>query len=65
MARTELGWEPTTSLEDGLALTAAYLAEDVGHHRPHDVRLILAAAGSGPVSIPCTGQAAAPACNGR
>ena len=30
VARTELGWEPTTSLEDGLARTAAYLAEDAG-----------------------------------
>ena len=30
VARTELGWEPTTSLADGLARTAAYLAEDAG-----------------------------------
>ena len=30
VARVELGWEPTTSLEDGLARTAAYLAEDAG-----------------------------------
>ena len=30
IARAELGWEPTTSLEDGLARTAAYLAEDAG-----------------------------------
>jgi dTDP-glucose 4,6-dehydratase len=30
VARAELGWEPTTSLEDGLARTAAYLAEDAG-----------------------------------
>ena len=30
IARAELGWEPTTSLEDGLSRTAAYLAEDVG-----------------------------------
>ncbi len=30
MARSELGWEPTTSLEDGLARTAAYLADDAG-----------------------------------
>ena len=30
VAREELGWEPTTSLVDGLALTAAYLAEDAG-----------------------------------
>ena len=30
VARTELGWEPATSLEDGLARTAAYLAEDAG-----------------------------------
>jgi dTDP-glucose 4,6-dehydratase len=30
VARAELGWEPTTSLDDGLALTAAYLAEDAG-----------------------------------
>ena len=30
IARAELGWDPTTSLEDGLSRTAAYLAEDVG-----------------------------------
>ena len=30
VARVELGWEPTTGLEDGLARTAAYLAEDAG-----------------------------------
>jgi len=30
VARAELGWEPTTSLEDGLARTAAYLAQDAG-----------------------------------
>jgi dTDP-glucose 4,6-dehydratase len=30
VARGELGWEPTTSLEDGLARTAAYLATDAG-----------------------------------
>ncbi len=30
VARSLLGWEPTTSLEDGLARTAAYLAEDAG-----------------------------------
>ncbi len=30
VARAELGWEPTTSLEEGLSRTAAYLAEDAG-----------------------------------
>jgi dTDP-glucose 4,6-dehydratase len=30
VARAELGWEPTTSLEDGLARTAAHLAGDAG-----------------------------------
>lgn len=30
VARTELGWEPTTTLEDGLSRTAKYLAEDAG-----------------------------------
>jgi UDP-glucuronate decarboxylase len=30
VARAELGWEPTTSLEDGLARTAASLAEESG-----------------------------------
>ena len=30
MARAALGWEPTTSLRDGLLRTAAYLAEDAG-----------------------------------
>jgi dTDP-glucose 4,6-dehydratase len=30
VARAELGWEPTTSLEDGLSRTAAYLGEDAG-----------------------------------
>ncbi len=30
VARAELGWEPTTSLEDGLTRTAAFLAEDAG-----------------------------------
>ena len=34
VARTELGWEPTTSLEVGLARTAAYLAEDAGLPTP-------------------------------
>ena len=30
LARSALGWEPTTELVDGLARTAAFLAEDVG-----------------------------------
>jgi dTDP-glucose 4,6-dehydratase len=30
VARTELGWEPTTSLEDGLTRTADFLADDAG-----------------------------------
>jgi dTDP-glucose 4,6-dehydratase len=30
LARAELGWEPTTGLRDGLARTAAFLAEDAG-----------------------------------
>jgi dTDP-glucose 4,6-dehydratase len=30
LARSALGWEPTTPLTDGLARTAAYLAEDLG-----------------------------------
>ena len=30
LARSALGWEPTTTLTDGLARTAAYLAEDLG-----------------------------------
>ncbi|MGA2834958.1 MAG: UDP-glucuronic acid decarboxylase family protein [Acidimicrobiales bacterium] len=30
VARAELGWEPTTTLEVGLSRTAAYLAEDAG-----------------------------------
>jgi dTDP-glucose 4,6-dehydratase len=30
LARTALGWEPTTGLRDGLARTAAFLAEDGG-----------------------------------
>jgi dTDP-glucose 4,6-dehydratase len=30
VARTELGWEPTTSLEEGLSRTAAYLVEEAG-----------------------------------
>jgi dTDP-glucose 4,6-dehydratase len=34
IARAELGWEPTTSLEDGLAATAAYLAVDAGLPAP-------------------------------
>jgi dTDP-glucose 4,6-dehydratase len=33
-ARAALGWEPTTSLRDGLLLTAAYLAEDAGIKSP-------------------------------
>ena len=34
VARAELGWEPTTSLEEGLSRTAAYLAEDAGIAAP-------------------------------
>jgi dTDP-glucose 4,6-dehydratase len=34
VARTELGWEPTTGLEVGLARTAEYLAEDAGLPTP-------------------------------
>jgi nucleoside-diphosphate-sugar epimerase len=30
VAREALGWEPTTSLEEGLARTVAYLADQVG-----------------------------------
>jgi dTDP-glucose 4,6-dehydratase len=30
VARSQLGWEPTTSLEEGLSRTATYLAEDAG-----------------------------------
>ena len=30
VARAELGWEPTTSLEEGLSRTAEYLARDAG-----------------------------------
>jgi dTDP-glucose 4,6-dehydratase len=30
LARSALGWEPTTELADGLARTAAFLADDVG-----------------------------------
>jgi dTDP-glucose 4,6-dehydratase len=30
VAKAELGWEPTTSLDEGLSRTAAYLAEDAG-----------------------------------
>ena len=38
LARAELGWEPTTTLEDGLARTASYLAEDAGIVRPTSTR---------------------------
>jgi nucleoside-diphosphate-sugar epimerase len=34
VARAELGWEPTTSLRDGLARTAAFLAKDAGVPAP-------------------------------
>jgi len=34
VARTELGWEPTTSLEEGLSRTARYLAQDAGIAEP-------------------------------
>ena len=34
VARAELGWEPTTSLEDGLTRTARYLATDAGIAQP-------------------------------
>jgi dTDP-glucose 4,6-dehydratase len=37
VARAELGWEPSTSLEDGLHRTAAYLAEVAGIADPHGV----------------------------
>jgi dTDP-glucose 4,6-dehydratase len=30
LARTRLGWEPTTSLEEGLARTAAWVAREIG-----------------------------------
>jgi hypothetical protein len=30
LARSALGWEPTTGLREGLARTAAFLAEDAG-----------------------------------
>jgi len=36
VARAALGWEPVTSLEDGLARTAAYLAADVGIAEPSE-----------------------------
>jgi nucleoside-diphosphate-sugar epimerase len=34
LARTALGWEPTTALRDGLARTAAAVAEEAGVERP-------------------------------
>ena len=34
VARDELGWEPTTSLEEGLTRTAAYLAQEAGLSGP-------------------------------
>ena len=34
VARSALGWEPTTSLEDGLSRTATYLAQDSGLSDP-------------------------------
>ena len=34
VARSALGWEPTTSLEDGLSRTATYLAQDAGLSDP-------------------------------
>ncbi len=34
VARAELGWEPTTALEDGLAATAAFLADEADMARP-------------------------------
>ena len=34
VAKTELGWEPTTSLEEGLSRTARYLAQDAGITEP-------------------------------
>ncbi len=47
VARAELGWEPTTSLEDGLAATAAYLARDAGIAAPgsHDTAAGASSAG--------------------
>jgi nucleoside-diphosphate-sugar epimerase len=30
LARTALGWEPTTGLPEGLSFTAAALAEEIG-----------------------------------
>ncbi len=30
LARQALGWEPTTSLEEGLTRTVAFLADEVG-----------------------------------
>jgi len=38
VARAELGWEPTTSLEEGLSRTATYLARDVGLADPTSTR---------------------------
>ena len=37
LARTALGWEPTTLLRDGLNRTAAYLAEDAGVTPPMSI----------------------------
>ncbi len=33
VARTALGWEPTTGLRDGLARTAEFLADEAGCRR--------------------------------
>jgi dTDP-glucose 4,6-dehydratase len=38
VARAELGWEPTTTLEDGLARTAEYLAADAGLHNARSAK---------------------------
>ena len=45
VARAELGWEPTTSLEDGLSATAEYLARDAGIAAPG-----IRGAGAGPAA---------------
>ena len=48
LARTALGWEPTTGLREGLALTAAAVADEIGVIAPLPPTIVRAVGDGGP-----------------